>query len=74
MKSAPAIMATWLARANVHERREVARAEDHLHVGGAARLPEGAHFVVQRLPRPGERVRKRVITRSHLLRPRRPMP
>src|SRR6266513_3759838 len=29
-----------------HERRQVAGAEDHLHVGWAARLPEGPHLVI----------------------------
>src|SRR5713101_1266302 len=43
---------------HVHERREVAGAEDHLHVGVAACLPESAHLVVQRLPRSGQRDRK----------------
>src|SRR5256885_4377017 len=31
---------------HVHEGRQVARAEDHLHVGVAAGLAEGAHLVV----------------------------
>src|SRR6267378_477874 len=44
---------------HVHERREVARAEDDLHVGVAACLPESAHLVVQRLPRAGQGVRAR---------------
>src|SRR5881396_1575293 len=54
---------------HVHERRQVAGAEDHLHVGAAAGLPEGADFVVQGLPGSGQRVR----ARDHdvdLLRPR----
>src|SRR5437660_7782661 len=41
---------------HVRERREVAGAEDHLHVRLAARVPKGANLVVQRLPVPGERM------------------
>src|SRR6266404_4037498 len=33
--------------------------EDHLHVGWAARLPEGPHLVIQCLPRAGQGVRAR---------------
>src|SRR6266550_9023991 len=54
---------------HVHGRREVAGPQDHLHVGVATSLPEGAHLVVQGLPRSGQRVR----ARDHhvdLLRPR----
>src|SRR5438105_7980602 len=42
---------------HVPERREVARAKDHLHVSLAARVPERANLVVQRLPVSRERVR-----------------
>src|SRR5256885_16303552 len=41
---------------HVRERREVAGAEDHLHVRLAARVPKGANLGVQRLPVSGERM------------------
>src|SRR5205807_3768098 len=41
---------------HVRQRREVAGAEDHLHVRLAARVPKGPNLVVQRLPVSGERM------------------
>ena len=54
MKSAPAIMATTLARATLRKRQKIARSQDDLHMRHAAGLLESCDFVVQRLPAPAE--------------------
>ena len=57
MKSAPAIIATTLARATLRKVSKIACAENALSCERAARLFEGGDFVVKRLPSSAEDVR-----------------